>query len=133
KVPVDMAKLEQAAESKISPEAFAYIATGAGHELTVKANREAFNQWEIYPRVLRDVSQRSLETELFGKKLTAPFVLSPIGVAGMAHPEADLAIARAAQALGLTFVLSNQASYSMEETVQAAPGVSTWFQLYWSS
>lgn len=133
KVPVGHGKLELAAQSRISPEAFAYIATGAGHEVTLRANRAAFEQWEIHPRVLRDVSQRNLQTKLFGKQLSSPFIISPIGVASMAHPEADLAIARAARALDLTFVLSNQASFSMEETVASAPGVSTWFQLYWSS
>jgi len=132
KVPVDVGALERAAERALSKEAFAYLAGGAGAESTMAANRAAFDRWRIWPRVLRDVSRRDLSIELFGRRRPTPFVLSPIGVAEMAHPEADVAVGRAAATLGVPYVLSNQASRPMEEVAEQMGDASFWFQLYWS-
>ncbi len=131
-VPVDFASLEQAARKAVSAEAFAYLAGGAGSEATMAANRAAFGRWRIWPRVLRDVSERDLSIELLGRRRATPFVLSPIGVAEMAHSEADVAVGRAAAALDVPYILSNQASRPMEEVAAAMGGRSRWFQLYWS-
>lgn len=131
-VPVDPMALEAAAQGAMSPEAFAYIAGGAGGEHAMAANRAAFERWQVWPRPLRDVSRRDLSVELVGRRST-PLLLAPIGVAEMAHPEADLAVARAAAAVGMPFVLSNQASFPMEEVAEAAPSGSRFFQLYWSA
>jgi lactate 2-monooxygenase len=131
-MPVAQAELEKAAQAAMSPEAWAYVAGGAGRESTMDANRAAFEKWRIVPRVLRDVEQRDLSIELFGRKLPSPLLLSPIGVLGMVHAEADLAVAKAAAALGVPYIFSNQASVPME-TCAAAMGASPrWFQLYWS-
>jgi len=132
-VPVDPAGLEAAARRAMSPEAFAYLAGGAGSERTVAANRSAFEQWQLWPRPARDVHQRDLSIELFGRRQPTPYLLAPLGVMELAHPEADLAVARAAAALEIPAVLSNQASYPMEQTVAAAPSGEHWFQLYWSA
>ncbi|MFI5358018.1 MAG: alpha-hydroxy-acid oxidizing protein, partial [Opitutales bacterium] len=131
-VPVSSAELEKAAEGALSPEAFAYIAGGAGREATLDANRAAFDRWRIVPRVLRDVEQRDLSIELFGRKLPTPLLLAPIGVLEMAHHEADLAVARAAAALGVPYIFSNQASVPMEQAAAAMGDQPRWFQLYWS-
>src|SRR4051812_17959404 len=90
-IPVDLQKLEEKAQRAMSSQAFAYIAGGAGLESTVRSNRNAFEQCKIIPRMLRDVSQRSMEIELFGKKLPSPLILSPVGVLEMVHREADVA------------------------------------------
>ena len=119
-VPVDHTALEAAAEALMSPEAFAYIAGGAGAERTMAANRAAFDRWQTWPRPLRNVSQRDLSIDLFGRRAT-PLLLAPIGVAEMAHPDADLAVARAAASVGLPVPLSNQASFPREEVAAAAP------------
>ena len=132
-VPVDDASLERAARRALSAEAFAYLAGGAGAEATMSANRAAFDRWRIWPRVLRDVADRDLSIELLGRRRATPFVLSPIGVAELAHREADVAVARAAAALDVPYVLSNQASRPMEEVAAAMGGRSRWFQLYWSA
>jgi lactate 2-monooxygenase len=97
------------------------------------ANRAAFERWSIVPRMLRDVSTRDLTVELFGRTLPAPLLLAPIGVLELAHPEADLAVARAAAAEGVPFIFSNQASVPMEECAAAMGSAPRWFQLYWSS
>lgn len=132
-VPADMNRLRDAARRALSPEAFAYIAGGAGDESTTRANRAAFNRWRILPRMLRNVAERDMSVEVFGDRLPAPVLLAPIGVLEMAHPEADLAVARAAAAEGVPMIFSNQASVAMEACAGVMGGSPRWFQLYWST
>jgi lactate 2-monooxygenase len=132
-VPVSFERLQEAARSRMSPEGFAYVAGGAGTEETMRENRAAFERWRIVPRMLHDVSSRDTSVEVLGTRLPSPFVLCPIGVLEMAHPDADVAVARAAAAEGIPFVFSNQASRPMEETARAMGEEPRWFQLYWST
>ncbi|HEU0182050.1 MAG TPA: alpha-hydroxy-acid oxidizing protein, partial [Agromyces mariniharenae] len=131
-VPVDHEALERAARKAISAEAFAYLEGGAGAEATMAANRAAFSRWQVWPRVLRDVAERDLSIELLGRRRATPFILSPIGVAELAHADADVAVGRAASELDVPYVLSNQASRPMEEVAAAMGAGTRWFQLYWS-
>ncbi|MFL5541528.1 MAG: alpha-hydroxy-acid oxidizing protein [Longimicrobiaceae bacterium] len=131
-VPIDPRRLEEAARRKMSPEAYAYVAGGAGAEATVAANRAAFERRRIVPRMLRDVSARDTSVELFGRTLPAPLLTAPVGVLELAHPEADLAVARAAAAAGVPMVFSSQASVAMEACAAALGAAPRWFQLYWS-
>lgn len=131
-IPVDPRRLEEAARARMTPQAFAYVAGGAGSESTIDANRAAFERHRIVPRVLRDVSSRSTAIELFGRRLPAPLLLAPIGVLELAHREADLAVARAAATVGVPMIFSNQASVPMERCAAAMGGSPRWFQLYWS-
>ena len=117
----------------MSPEAFAYVAGGAGTGATMRANRAAFDRWRIIPRMLRDVSERDTSVELFGRTLPAPFLVAPIGVLEMAHREAERAVARAVRGEGLPMVYSNQASVAMEEVTEILGDSPRWFQLYWST
>ena len=133
RVPVDADALEAAARKALSAEAFAYIAGGAGAERTMRANRAAFDRWQVWPRPLRDVSTRDLSIDFLGRRRPTPLLLAPLGVMEMAHGDADLAVARAAASLGVPYTLSNQASVAMEEVRDAAPGGSRLFQLYWSA
>ena len=132
RVPSDPLALETAAKKQMSPEAYAYVAGGAGVELTVQRNRTAFGQWQIQPRMLRDVSQSDTGITLFGRRLPAPILLSPVGVLDLCHRDADLAVGRAAAKLGLPFIFSNQASVAMENVSQVMGEGPRWFQLYWS-
>jgi lactate 2-monooxygenase len=132
KVSIDLQSLEATARAAMSPEAFAYIAGGAGNEHTMAANRAAFEKYRIMPRMLCDVGIRDTTVTLFGRKLSSPFLLSPVGVLEMVNAEADLAVARAAAALGVPYIFSNQASRPMEECATAMGGQPRWFQLYWS-
>jgi lactate 2-monooxygenase len=132
KISVDVRQLEEAAKAVMSPKAFAYIAGGAGQESTMLANRNAFEKYKIIPRMLQNVGERDISITLFGKKYSSPFLLSPIGVLEMAHREADLAVARAAAALGVPYIFSNQASKTMEDCAAAMGASPRWFQLYWS-
>jgi lactate 2-monooxygenase len=133
RIPVDPQALEKAAARKLPPEAFAYLAGGAGLEATMRANRAAFERRRIVPRMLRDVSRRDPSIELFGRTLPGPFLLAPVGVLELAHPQADLAVARAAAAEGVPMIFSNQASRSMEECAEAMSDAPRWFQLYTST
>lgn len=140
-VPVDPEALARAARRAMSPQAWAYIAGGAGRERTMEANRRAFDRWQIVPRMLGGAGERDLRRELFGLELPAPLLLSPVGVLEMVHRQADRAVARAAAGLGLPMIFSNQASVAMENCAAAMDSVMDsvagkaprFFQLYWST
>jgi lactate 2-monooxygenase len=98
----------------------------------MRGNCEAFEKVKIVPRMLCDVSVRDTSIELFGQKLSSPFLLCPIGVLELVNKEADVAVAKAAAALNVPCIFSNQASKPMEETAKAMGASPRWFQLYWS-
>jgi isopentenyl diphosphate isomerase/L-lactate dehydrogenase-like FMN-dependent dehydrogenase len=130
--PIDVAGLEAAAQERFSPEAFGYVAGSAGTERTAMANRAAFDKWRIVPRFLgQDVSVRDLSTTVMGTAMPAPVALGPVGVQGIVHPDAEIAVARAASGLGLPMALSTVSSYSMEDVATACGDAPRWFQLYW--
>jgi lactate 2-monooxygenase len=133
RVPFDPEKLESAAATKMSKRAFAYVAGGAGVELSVRANRAAFDRWRIVPRMLHDVSKRDTSVELFGRRVPTPFLLAPVGVLELAHAEADIAVARAATTEGVPMIFSNQASRTMEDCAAEMGDSPRWFQLYSST
>ncbi|MFW0783040.1 alpha-hydroxy-acid oxidizing protein [Gordonia sp. CPCC 206044] len=137
RVPTDHAELERRARRAMSERAWAYIAGGAGEGQTMSANRAALDRWAIVPRVLRDVSSRSLEVELFGRRLPAPVLFSPVGAGALAARRADVLIGRAAAELGVPYIFSNQGSAPMEDVAaemdRTRPGAPRWFQLYWST
>src|SRR5207248_860660 len=87
-IPVSPDKLEEAAQAALKPEAFSYIAGGAGGEATMRANRAGFDRWRIVPRFLRDVSKRDPSVKLFGTTLSQPLLLAPIGVQSLFHKDA---------------------------------------------
>jgi len=129
--PVSVEELEQGAKAVLTPEAYAYVAGAAGAEDTMKANRAAFQRWRIVPRFLRDVAQRDLSVTVLGQRFRAPFLLAPVGVQSIIHPEAELAVARAAQSLEVPMVLSTLSSKPLEEVAKALGAGPRWFQLYW--
>ena len=129
-LPVALDKLEERARQALTPEAWDYIAGGAGGEDTMRANREAFRRWRIVPRMLRDVARRDLTVELFGRRLPAPVLLGPVGVQGIIHPEAEIAVARAAASLNIPFALSTVSSKSIEDVAAESGNAARWFQLY---
>ena len=131
KFPIDFRSLEAKAEEVMSSEAFGYVAGSAGLERTETANRAAFDKWRIVPRFLRNVGERDLSSTVLGTPFPAPIALAPVGVQGIVHPEAELAVARAAKSLGVPMVLSTVSSYRMEEVAETLGDSPRWFQLYW--
>lgn len=128
----DWNKLEAQAIQKMDHKAAGYIVGGAGRQETVAANRSGFAHWKIVPRMLRNVEQSDTSINLFGQNFSSPFWLCPIGVLEMVHPEADLAVAKAAAQAGIPYVFSNQASVPMETCAGAMGTAPRFFQLYWS-
>jgi lactate 2-monooxygenase len=130
-LPFTWRELEEQAREKLTPGAYGYVAGGAGSEDTMRANLEAFRKWRIVPRMLRDIAVRDLSTTLFDTTTLAPVLLAPIGVQSIVHPDAEVAVARAASSLGVPIVLSTASSKSMEEVAEAMGDTPRWFQLYW--
>jgi isopentenyl diphosphate isomerase/L-lactate dehydrogenase-like FMN-dependent dehydrogenase len=129
--PLSVDELEQQAKAVLTPEAFAYVAGAAGAEDTMRANREGFRRWRIVPRFLRNVAERDLSTSVMGLRLRAPVLLAPVGVQSILHPEAELAVARAAGSVGVPMVLSTLSSVPLETIAQTLGDAPRWFQLYW--
>jgi len=130
-VPVRVHKLQAKARQLLSEEAYDWVAGAAGAEETLRGNSRAFRRWSIVPRMLCNVEQRDFSVTLFGRRLTAPILLAPIGVQKLLHPEGELAAARAAAHAGLNFVLSTVATTTMEEIAETVGRSPRWFQLYW--
>jgi len=124
-------ELQEQARGALSSDAYGYVAGGAGTERTMRANLAAFERWEIVPRMLRDVSVRDHRRTLLGTSMPAPVMLAPIGVQSIVHPEGELAVGRAAAALGITPILSTAASHTIEQVADAMGSSSRWYQLYW--
>lgn len=132
-VPAGFSELERRAQAAMSSRAWAYVAGGAGEGLTMRANRAAFEAHQILPRMLPGRTGRDLSVTLFGRRLPTPLLLAPIGAAGLVRPDADLLVARAAAGLEVPYVISNQASSSMEHVAAVMGAAPRWFQLYWST
>ncbi len=127
--PVAPEDWERAAEEKLEPGPFGYVAGGAGGESTMRANLGAFERWRLRPRMLAGNVQRDISVEVLGTRSPAPFLLAPIGVLSIVHPEGEVGAARAAASSGVPLVLSSAATHSIEEI--ADTGCPRWFQLYW--
>lgn len=132
-VPTHPDRLQEKASGAMSRTARAYVDGGAGRGDTMRANRAAFDRWQIVPRMMRDTRERDQSVELLGRRLPSPFLTAPIGVAEMVHADADLALARGARAADVPVIISTQASRSTEEIAAELGDHPRWFQLYWSS
>jgi lactate 2-monooxygenase len=128
---LDWRKLERDAMNLLRQGPRGYIEGGAGLGETMRANREAFDHWRLRPRMLRDVSERSLARTVLGTELKAPVLLAPIGVQTLAHPEGELAVARGAAQVGVPLVASSAASHTIEQIAGELGEQARWYQLYW--
>src|SRR5581483_7932952 len=128
-VPISPQALEQRANEQMTPQARGYL---SGMDDTMRANRAAFERWRIVPRMLRDISQRDLSIQLLGQQLLFPVLLAPIGVQSILHPDAEVAVARAAASFEMPLILSTASSKSIEEVSTAIGNSIRWFQLYWN-
>jgi L-lactate dehydrogenase (cytochrome) len=130
-LPLTARAMQELARERLTPEAYGYVAGGAGSELTMASNLQAFERWQIIPRMLRDVSVRDLRTRILATELAAPVMLAPVGVQSIVHPEGELAVGRAAAAQGIGSILSTAASRTIEEVAEALGPAPRWYQLYW--
>ena len=108
---------------------FDYIDGGAEDERSMVRNVEAFSQYQLEPRVLRDVSELDTSTTLFGRPLSMPVVVAPTGYTRIAQSQGELAVARAAERAGIPYSLSTMGTRSIEEVADAS-SADKWFQIY---
>src|SRR5436190_14131010 len=127
--PVSLIEYEALARETLSGPAFDYFASGAGAEITVRENREAFDAIRLRPRVLVPAGTRDQSVTLFGRRLHSPIVVAPMAFQKMAHPDGELATVRACATAGTVFVASTVATVGLEEIAAATSGPK-WFQLY---
>lgn len=127
----NLSDLEAAAEDVLSEAARRHLLAWAGGAAAVRANARALSAWRIVPRMFIDRDERDLSTTVLGAAMPAPVILGPVGRQALVHPAGEIATARAAAGLELTYVHSSRASKSPEEVAVAAPNGSRWFGLDW--
>jgi (S)-2-hydroxy-acid oxidase len=123
---------ERAAEERLDPATFGYIAGAANDEWTLRENLAAFTRWVLRPRMLVDVSEVTAATTVLGTDMALPVLVAPTALQRIAHPEGELEMARGAAGAGAVMCLSTGATATIEEVAAAAPEAARWFQLYWS-
>jgi 4-hydroxymandelate oxidase len=127
---VTLTDFEPIAKERMHPAAFDYVAGGAWDEVSLADNLAAWRRYRLRPRVLVDVADVDPATTLLGERAAIPVATAPMAAHGLAHPDGELASARAAAAAGVPFTLSTMSSRSIEEVAAATPGGTNWFQLY---
>ena len=126
---LDVFDFEPVAKKNLPPGHFGYMVTGADDEVTLRANREGFQKFQLRPRRLVDVSKIDMATEIFGARYDSPIVIAPTGGNLAFHAEGEIAVAKAAKAGNHLQMLATGASTSIEDAI-AARGAPVWFQLY---
>ena len=132
--PLDLAEIfnledfERLAAGALDPATFAFVAAGAGDELTLARNRSAFARWCLLPRAFADVSDVSTATKVLGQEISMPALVAPMGLQRIVHPEGECEMARGVERAGTIMCVSTVSTRSPAEIAQT--GVGRWFQLY---
>ncbi|HEX4228521.1 MAG TPA: alpha-hydroxy acid oxidase [Bryobacteraceae bacterium] len=126
---VSLADFELAAEKRTTPAVWARIQGGAADEITLRWNKEAWQDMRLRPRVLVDVSEIDTRVNILGCALRFPILLAPVGAQTWIHPDGDLVAAAGAEEAEALYVISSSASVRVEEISHSCKGP-TWFQLY---
>ncbi len=126
---VNLSEIEARAAAQMDAAAWGYYAGGANDEVTLRENRAAWDRLAIRFHTMVDVTARALGTTVLGQPIDFPVMVAPTAMQKLAHPEGELAMARATGASGTLMVVSTTATTSLEEVRAAATGP-TWFQLY---
>jgi 4-hydroxymandelate oxidase len=126
--PVRLADFEALALAKLPPGSGAYYSGAANDEVTLRDNVAAFDRWRFVPRIGVEIRGRDPSVEVLGRRWPSPFMVAPMALHRLAHPDGEVAVARACAARGLIFCLSTVGSATIEEV--AATGAACWFQLY---
>ncbi len=132
--PINLFEYEEFAKKKLSRMAYDYYSGGAWDEVTLRDNRAAFERIKLRPRMLVDVSKRDLSTSILGQALQFPLLVAPMAFQCLAHPEGEVATAKASASAFVGMILSTMSTKSLEE-VALAPRNNNftsiqWFQLY---
>lgn len=125
---INLVDMERRAQRTLPKAVWDYYAGGAGDEETLRLNQAAFRRMLLHPKVLAGAVGPSLEAEVIGERVSLPVLMAPTAFQSLAYPEAEIAAARAAQALGTVMILSMLTSTPLEEVVKVSKRL--WFQLY---
>ena len=128
-LPINLREYESLARSALPPMIFDYFASGAGDEITLRENAQAFDRFRLRYRILTGVGQRDPSIHLFGHRYPSPIFVAPMAFQKLAHLSGEKSLVRASGNGGVTFVASTMATTSLEEIALAASGP-IWFQLY---
>ncbi|MFH7030327.1 MAG: alpha-hydroxy acid oxidase [Heteroscytonema crispum UTEX LB 1556] len=131
--PINLFEYEKLASRTLSQMALDYYNSGAWDEITLRDNRTAFERLKLRPRMLVDVSSRSLNTTILGQPVSMPLLIAPMAFQCLAHPSGEIATALAASKAGIGMVLSTMATTSLEDVAtvrENTPTALQWFQLY---
>src|SRR3954470_15487239 len=126
---VSIEDLREMARRRLPRAIFDFFDGGAEDEVTLRANRAAFERVRLLPKVLVDVAQVDMTAELFGVKSTLPLAIAPTGGISAGRAGAELSLARAAKAFGVPFTLATPAAFTIERVAEEVGG-RLWFQLY---
>jgi 4-hydroxymandelate oxidase len=126
---INVFEFEPVAYQNTPPAHFGYMASGLDDEVTLRANREGFQKFQLNPRRLVDVSKVDTSVELFGIKYDSPIFVCPTGGNQFFHPDGEVAVAKAAKVGNHMQMLSTASNYSVEDVTKAR-GAPVWFQLY---
>jgi len=127
---VALAEFETLARSVMDRGAFDYVAGGAWDELSLGEAEQAWRRRRLRPRVLVDVDHVDPASTLLGRPVSLPLAIAPMAAQGIAHPDAEIAVARAAATAGVPVIVSTMSTHSIEDVAAAAPAAIRWFQLY---
>lgn len=128
-LPINLFEYEQLAKVHLSQIAYDYYSSGAGDEITLQDNLAAFTRIKLRPKMLVDVSEIKLNTQVLGESLQLPLLIAPMAFQCLADPGGEIATAIAAASAGVGMVLSTLATKSLEEVATVA-NEWRWFQLY---
>jgi isopentenyl diphosphate isomerase/L-lactate dehydrogenase-like FMN-dependent dehydrogenase len=126
--PLNVWDYERLAAERLEAGAHGYYAGGAGDELTLRDNVEAFRRWRLRPRMLVDVDACTTATTVLGREVSMPLLVAPVAFQRVAHLHGEVGMARAAKAAGTVMCLSTLSTSTPAEV--AATGAPLWFQLY---
>jgi isopentenyl diphosphate isomerase/L-lactate dehydrogenase-like FMN-dependent dehydrogenase len=126
--PLNVYDYEALAAERLETGAHGYYAGGAGDELTLRDNVEAYRRWQLRPRVLVDVAGCTTATTVLGHEVSMPLLVAPVAFQRVAHPDGEVGMARAAKAAGTIMCLSTMATSTPEQVAEV--GGPRWFQLY---
>ncbi|MBP7243246.1 alpha-hydroxy acid oxidase [Amaricoccus sp.] len=124
-----IADLKEMARRRVPKMFFDYADSGAWTESTYRANEDDFGKILLRQRILVDMTDRNLATELVGEPASMPVAIAPTGLTGMQHADGEILAAQAAEAFGIPFSLSTMSICSIED-VAANTTRPFWFQLY---
>ena len=134
-IPADIVRAndyERVAANFIPPDRLAYVDGGSGHNVTLRANVDAFTKYSIIPRSLKDLSEAHTQIQLLSQTYNHPIFLAPVAHQKLVHPRAEIATAEAAAATDTCIVASTLSSFSLEDIARNTHSQS-WFQLYFQA